>query len=186
MSEKVPESCACSVVDTCSLSETDKAWMAGFVDGEGCITISKQVRKNRPTPAYRVFITISNTDYAVLEFFKLHYGGSIYNVHERRKDKRNIKWSDTYDWYCPISSSKRFLRDILPYLRLKRKQAELCLEFLETRKNTKQARRINGTLAGSEGLTVEELNKRESYRLAVRALNSKGQYARIMRGYSYE
>jgi len=156
------------------LSETDKAWMAGFVDGEGCITISKQVRKNRPSPAYRVSITIANSDRRVLDFFLVNYGGAIYHVHERRRDKHSVKWADAFDWHCPISSSEQFLLDILPYLRIKYQQATYCLEFLRTRVNTKQSRRANGTFAGSEGLTAAELEKREFFHTVVRQLNSKG------------
>ena len=30
-------------------NELQIAWMGGFVDGEGCLTIAKQIRKNRPS-----------------------------------------------------------------------------------------------------------------------------------------
>ncbi len=71
------------------ISEIDKARMAGFIGGEGCITISCQVRKNRPNPSHRVFINASNTNISPLEFFVKNYGGKLYSVHERRKDKNN-------------------------------------------------------------------------------------------------
>ena len=161
-------------------TETDKAWMAGFVDGEGCITISKQIRKTRPSPSYRVMVTISNTYKPVLEYFTQVYGGNIYHIHERRKDKQNVKWADAYDWYCPIGSAARFLNDILPYLRIKQKQAKICLDFLANKTNTQRSIRGESLLSGSEGLTQEELDRREEWRIAVQQLNSKGKRSRSL------
>lgn len=162
------------------LSETDKAWMAGFVDGEGCITIARQSRIARPSDSIRVQITLSNTNRDVLGSFSEAYGGNVYNVHERRKDKNNVKWADAWDWHCPMFSNSQILTDLLPYLRLKHRQAELCLEYLATRTNTKLVRHVNGRIAGSTPLTDEEIDKREEYRIAVQSLNTKGRRARAL------
>ena len=161
--------------------ETDRAWMAGFIDGEGCLTIARQMRKGRPSPAYRVFITVSNTNRPCLEFFKTLYGGEIYNIHDRRKDKRGTNWAEAYDWYCPVSSSERLLCDLLPYLRLKQEQAKILLEFIRSKKGF--ARKTNaGRNTGSAPLTDEEINHREKLRVAVQLLNSKGTRARLQKG----
>ena len=157
------------------------AWMAGFIDGDGYITISGQVRKNRPTRSYRVYVGVSNTKREALELFVQYYGGAIYHVHESRKGIDEKNWADAYNWYCPISSSKRLLEDVLPYLKIKTRQAALCLEFLRERKNTKQWRRANGQIGGSIGLDAEELRKREAYRVAIQSLNAKGKLGRAAR-----
>lgn len=151
------------------LTDTEKAWAAGFVDGEGCITISKQIRKNRPTPAYRVFVTISNTKKNSLELFKEEYGGEIYDYKEQRKDRYGVKWANAYHWYCPITSSERFLTEILPYLRLKNEQANLALAFIQTRTNYTNRQ-----------VPEEELALRENFRQQIHQLNSKGVDARKM------
>lgn len=160
------------------LTETEKAWMAGFMDGEGCFTIGKQIRKNRPSPSYRVYITVANTDKTSLESFVKEYGGKIYNIHERRKDKKGVNWSDAHDWYCPISSSKRLLLDLLPFLRLKRQQSEIILQFLQ--KKHKFKRRSLGQGHGSSPLSPNEIACYENFRLQVHALNHKGIYARSL------
>lgn len=160
-----------------TMQETDKAWMAGFVDGEGCLTIVRQVRKGRPSPTYRASITISNTCRDALTPFVDVYGGTIYDLHERRKDKRNLAWANAYDWYCPVSSSGRFLTDILPYLRLKRRQAEIILEFIRT-KDGFSRKFWPGQGGGSAPLSEEEIGHRERLRQSVQLLNSKGQRAR--------
>jgi hypothetical protein len=161
-----------------ALCETDKAWMAGFIDGEGCLTISRQVRPARPSPAYRVFLTVSNTNRAPLEFFQSVYGGGIYHVHERRKDKGGKNWADAFDWYCPVYSLRVLIADVGPYLRVKHKQAELILEFLLTKKAFARGERQAGKRGGSAALLPAEIEHREGLRLKIQALNSKGRYAR--------
>jgi hypothetical protein len=157
------------------LTETEKAWLAGFVDGEGSITISKQIRKNRPSPAYRALIEVANTNKAPLEFIMKEYGGKIYHAHEKRRRKNGKKWSDAFTWYCPISVSERLLTDIFPYLRVKSKQAEIVLEFIRHIKtlNREPIRDKFGRIAGSKHLTKEELDYRESLYSKVRSLNQK-------------
>ena len=72
--------------------------MAGFVDGEGLVTITKQVRKDRPSPAYRAYVSASNTDRDVLGIFLAYYGAKIYQMHEKRRDQMGNKWSDAFAW----------------------------------------------------------------------------------------
>lgn len=161
------------------LSETDKAWMAGFLDGDGSIYIGRQVRKNRPSPAYRVYVLVSNTNREVIEFFRDAYGGRLYNVHERRKDKRGKKWADAWDWNCPQAQAHKILEDVLPYLKLKRPRAEVCLEFLRNKKAFARKRR-EGQQGGSAPLSEDEIAFRERLYWQSRELNSKGVYARSL------
>ena len=157
-------------------TKTKRGWMAGFMDGEGLITIGKQIRRNRPSPAFRAYAGACNTNRRVLEIFPEYYGGKIYRVNEKRTDEMGGKWADQYQWYCPISSTKRFLLDILPYLRLKKKQAILVLEFIQNKKAFARGKRMGR--GGSSPLTQEEIDFRERLRRRVRLLNKKGKYAR--------
>ena len=156
------------------LTEIEKAWMAGFVDGEGSLTIIKQVRKDRPSSAYRAYATISNTNAGVLKIFCKEYGGRIYSYRDVRE--WDAKWKDSYYWICPIVTTRKFLSDILPHLKLKRKQAELLLEFI----NKKHAfrRKERKGQHGSAPLSEEEISFREKLRLKVRSLNTKSVYSR--------
>ena len=158
------------------ISETDKAWMAGFLDGEGYISIVKQVRKYRPSPAYRPYVMVSNTHREALTPFLEEYGGAVYKTYEKRVDKSGLKWSDAYHWYCPVSSTKRLLLDTLRYFKLKRRQAELVLEFIEKRRTF--ARRNRNGKFGSAPFAKEEIEFRERLVVQVKALNSKGYFAR--------
>ena len=150
------------------------------MDGEGHITIVKQVRLNRPSPAFRAYVGASNTNLQVLAVFVKFYEGKIYQAHERRRDLMGNKWADAYSWHCPISLTKRFLTDILPHLRLKTRQAEIVLEFIEKKRAFARGKRKGR--GGSSPLTPAEIEFRERLRREVRILNTKGKFARANGG----
>lgn len=151
--------------------------MAGFVDGEGYLGIVKQVRRNRPSPAYRACITICNTRSEALKPFEEEYGGKLYRTSETRRDWDNVKWSDAFIWYCPVASSERLLTDLLRHLRLKKKQARLMLRFIHNKRAfDRQGKRVGRR--GSLPLSPREIMFRERLRLQIRLLNRKGVLSR--------
>lgn len=56
--------------DIISVPLTELAWQAGMVDGEGTVTIERQIRKDRPSPAFRPMINITNTNRNLVTPFK--------------------------------------------------------------------------------------------------------------------
>ena len=111
------------------LTETESAYIAGFIDGEGCIGLSdrgKEARKERDL-VYIMKISISNTNRDVLEWIRLRIGhGSIYVSKKTKGHKQSYQWTmvgrrcvDLLEW-------------IYPYLKVKRLQAEVLFEFAET------------------------------------------------------
>ncbi len=159
-------------------TDVEKAWMAGFMDGEGCITILRQRRPSRPSPAYRSFVTVTNTMCPALEPFVRFYGGYIRNVIENRTDKRKVKWADAYTWYCPVGSVVRLLTHLRPYLLVKGGQAVAVLEFQQMKRAFERTF-WPGQGGGSAPLSAEEIAYREGLRIRVQLLNSKGQRARL-------
>ncbi len=152
------------------VTKEDAAWQAGFIDGEGCLTIAKQIRKGRPSPAYRASVTVCNTNQKLLQPF-LKWGGNIYHMREKRN-----RWADAYTWHCADKSISAFLGCILPYLKGKRMQAKIILEFIENKKGFR--RHSLGQGKGSAPLGAEEIKYREKLWLKIKSLNSKGVYAR--------
>ena len=101
------------------------AYIAGFVDGEGCIGIHQWKKGSFINRSIRVILT--NTDPSVLRWIQDVYGGSLRCTNPVKN--WNIRWE-----LC-LSSRKAsaFLVDIQPYLRMKNKQAEMCLLFQSRR-----------------------------------------------------
>lgn len=97
------------------------AWCAGFIDGEGCIGIHRNGR-NPPTATLRVSVT-SEEAVSRLQYV---FGGII------RSYKRPAPRIRYWRWYVGRRSDlSRVLTAILPFLTVKRKEAELALRYLD-------------------------------------------------------
>jgi hypothetical protein len=94
-------------------------YLAGFFDGEGCINISR----GNGTSYYLLQVQVSNTRREVLDAFQDRFGGSIV------KQLRNGNHKDIYIWKVEAAKAESFLIEMSSRLVLKRKQAELALEF---------------------------------------------------------
>jgi len=101
----------------------DKAWLAGFIDGEGCIEIYS--RKYIPSNSiyYIVRINISNTKKKAIEFIKKSYKKSCCSYIQYPISK-NAKICYIAQFTC--EHVIKVLNDVYPYLKLKREQARLC------------------------------------------------------------
>ena len=152
-----------------------------MVDGEGCLTIARQLRPGRPSPAFRVSVTVTNTDFGLLRPFKAAWGGSIYDRPDGRKEK---DWASSGTWHCPDWQLKPFLEAMLPFLRGKQKQARLLLDFIAHKKSFKRYKGSTEGEArgGSAPLGLKEIAYRERVWNAVRLLNSKGRFSRKTKG----
>lgn len=99
-------------------SDIQLAYIAGFVDGEGCVQISKNGSLS---------LSIINTAHQTLTFIKRVLGcGSV----APRKQKVN---KPQYVFRVYGTSAAEVLTALLPYLIEKRPQAELALEFFKRR-----------------------------------------------------
>lgn len=110
------------------MKESDIAYAAGFFDGEGCISISKNGA---------VDVRITNTAKNVLVRLQTLFGGSITN----RTQKVN-KTQYAYSLYG--EEAIKFITILKPYLIDKKPQADTILEYFNLR-NEIQAVRIPGS-----------------------------------------
>jgi hypothetical protein len=114
-------------------------WLAGFVDGEGSIGISRR-DIGKKYPNYKVFFCITNTNKEILEKIK-EFAGNIGYIQQHIKKKNPLLESnksrfgkkETYDFSLSKKQAKEFLKLIYPYLQVKKRQAELVINFPEQR-----------------------------------------------------
>ena len=113
------------------VTELDKAWLAGIIDGEGSIFVMKQKRKDRERDTnYILRVSVQSTDpFMAHECRNLAGGPVIYEQHEKRPNMSN-----TLKWELNGRKAANFLESILPYMRVKHAQAKLALEFQRTTK----------------------------------------------------
>lgn len=98
---------------------TDLIWAAGFFDGEGCVSVVLQKRGD-----FMVRLFVGNTNVQALFAFKEMFGGTIYE-----RPAKSIRHKTAYQWQVVSGQAFRALEQLLPYLRVKREQAELALQF---------------------------------------------------------
>ncbi len=122
--------------------------MAGFFDGEGSINIVVRQRKHF-SPEHTLNIAIGQKDGATLDWIKDNFGGRIYVV----------KRDGSFFWAASNIMAYSIIKMILPYLKYKKPQAEIAIEFYEG-KLKKNNRKI----------THKEIERRESIRKKLKLL----------------
>lgn len=92
----------------------DMAYLAGFLDGEGCIS----AHFNGGSPY--AFVRITNTDRSSLEWIEKTFCGWI---QEKSMNNCPPNWKISYVWNCDAKSLIPLLKMLVPHLKLKRPQA---------------------------------------------------------------
>lgn len=106
-------------------SAEELAYAAGIIDGEGSIVIGRCLTR-RKTPIYSFVVEVAMADREAVDWFHKSFGGGLYEFSkpERRK---------SYRWQVGTNNAKKFLMAIIPYLKVKQKQAELAIKFQNQR-----------------------------------------------------
>jgi hypothetical protein len=102
-------------------NENNRAWLAGIIEGEGCIHIHKRTG-GRKNPTYGVFLSIHNTNINMIERIK-QLTGLKDNVQTTNKDRGFT----LYRWNAMSNNGKNILREVYPYLVTKRDQARCAI-----------------------------------------------------------
>lgn len=98
------------------LLDNPAAYAAGLIDGEGCIRIIKY-----SNITYKVTVEIKMCDIEGVRYLHDFFGGKL----SLRKVK-NLKHSDVYSWMLHGRKACTFLKRIMPYLHVKRRNAEIA------------------------------------------------------------
>lgn len=109
------------------MTPLDRAWAAGFFDGEGCIHIARQTYgKTGRRPTYRLRLDISQNNISVLQEFEWAVGvaGRHYTLKRTKKQNRSCH-SLAYDGVAAFEVLER----LIDMLRRKKCEAELAAEF---------------------------------------------------------
>lgn len=137
-------------------TETELAYIAGIVDGEGYIGFNK--RKNG-TLSLR--ITVTNTNLEILEWLESRFGGS---VQKHMQPQGNRK--ESYIWTVAALLACDFLKHIRKYMRIKARQADLAIIFSAIR-----AERGN---VGKELLSEDDYAREAFIHQQITILNKRG------------
>lgn len=122
-------------------TQTQLAYLAGILDGEGSIYIQSRNRNNSIN--YFPRFQIVNTNKELLDWVKEIFGGIVY---EKPRKHLNPNWRMQYEWFSTREQIDQILPLIIPFLIIKKKHAEVMLEFRKTflnKKSFKISKEIN-------------------------------------------
>jgi len=135
---------------------TDLAYLAGLLDGEGCITIR---RRFGGCNSYSGRFLISMTALDLLSSLRDQFGIGTITKASRKLDGHK----QMYRWSVFSQQAASLLKEVLPYLHLKRKHAELVISLADAK----------GTIG--KHLTKEQINKETILFQTIFKLNKRGE-----------
>lgn len=112
------------------ITETDKAWLAGFWDGEGSITIFTHTEKNGREKICPTINVTNTNEYVIAHVIELlDKLGTSFSV--AQKHNNTDKWKDAYTVGTRnMQYIKIVLEAIQPYLVCKKAQCSLVLRYV--------------------------------------------------------
>ncbi len=152
-----------------SLAEAEKAWLAGVIDGEGSIFLSKVMnRKTRRGFFYLPTITVSNTNRDFLVRVAQIIGEGTVCLAKRGGDRERPRWM----YMASSGVIRAIVPQIMPYLIVKKERASLMLQFLEF---------LDGNpIYGKGPVSPEYYERLDAMYHAIKKLNQKGKGAGIL------
>lgn len=139
------------------------SYLAGIIDGEGTIRIGATKPSTKHPNwniVYYASIGLGMSDKRVIELFAKKFGAKL-----RKECVPNRKI--IYRWgTCGNKAVPKILKKLLPYLIVKKKQAELVIKFCEERKTTGFRR--------NKKLPISELRRRQELYFKIKKLNAVG------------
>jgi len=133
------------------------AYAAGVVDSDGSIgirldTYAMRVRRVDAGPVYKERVTVRQIEPQAVELFHHAFGGSRFMTVPRKKNAQPL-----HSWQIVDRMAATFLGAIAPYLRIKRRQAELCVELRRLKDESRRARFAYGRGHRGSGRRPDDL-----------------------------
>lgn len=108
-------------------TETDYAWAAGIIDGEGCIFIARKFstrKSGTKTTNYCIGIKVTMGHEPTVTRLREMFGqGSSHTVQQ-------VGWNPAYTWLAQAKICKAVLDCVEPYIYTKKDEVAVAKEFL--------------------------------------------------------
>lgn len=141
------------------LTEGQKGYLAGLIDGEGWVGIQRNTSKKSGNYNYVAKIIIGNTNKKIIAV-KEEIGHGY--IHLRKS--KNPKHKNVFIWVLSSNAIRAILPLVLPYLRIKSNQAELLMSYLSlaTQANLPEKKKEYLCAVDAIYLKLRQLNKKGS------------------------
>lgn len=160
--------------DARAIPLADAAYCAGVIDSDGTIGVKRstyavRVTKDSGQPTYSERVAVRQVDRQAVDLLRSLFGGALYVT------KPSGRGKPLWSWAATDRRAVACLRAILPYLRIKKAQAENCLLLRDVKEQSKRARVAPGRgHAGSAVRPAELSETMEQHYLRAKALNVVG------------
>ena len=146
-------------------SVAEAAYLAGFIDGEGSIAITASKLMNGvKNGGLALIMKITNTNKSVLEDIASLWGGRLALSYATTGAK------PVFALYWGAKDAGTILGEIKPYLKIKKEQCDIALQFQSTLKGYSR----NCGKGNFERLSAEEVQLRHGLRARLQRLNKRG------------
>ena len=156
------------------MNKMSSQYIAGFLDGEGNISILRRNQYNNRT-SYGLHVGFTNRNRLVLRTIQMMYGGSIF-----KKKRQSKKHAQAFELRVSNKPTLKILiKRIFPYLICKKRQADLALRFLALPNVRREVIKIRGKSWPLFRGNQRDKNIREKFKQRLQFLNRRGSdYAR--------
>ncbi len=120
------------------MSEKTKfAYLAGIIDGEGCLSIGAGRRQKWGVINYNSIVSVANTDIRLIKWLHRNFGGRFFDGKQQRpNNKKHYIWR-----LLKRKDIEVLLLAVLPYLIVKREQAIVLLDLVRLPSTENPAKR---------------------------------------------
>lgn len=122
--------------------DTEIAYLAGIIDGEGSIYIQRRITKAGYISYFPRFQVV-NTNQKVMEWIENTFGGNLY---KKPRTKHNTKWRLCFEWFTTVEIMDQLLPLIIPYLIIKKEHALVMMQFRSTFNKRNGSRGVNSSV----------------------------------------
>jgi hypothetical protein len=127
-------------------SQIDLAYAAGIIDGEGCITICREINRLHHY-CYRPVVTVAMSQPEAVELLHSMFGGWKFIDDKRNRTTDNLNRKPLLVWRVCGDDTHDVLACLVPYLRVKKDQGLTVMAYVLERRmaNATKAKRKKGT-----------------------------------------
>ncbi len=135
-------------MDIVRADELSIEYLAGLMDGEGCFRIASQNRSHGPLFYCSVTIRMRDDKTYLLRTIGKKFDGSLFSENRSKSGSINRNPNFAVEWRGP--DAERICRQLLPYLIIKRDEAQVLIQFEELR-ITSHEHKVNRNKGGGRG-----------------------------------
>ena len=120
------------------ITVADWAYAAAMMDGEGSFSITHGTGKSKagkPYPLFDMKVMVSNTSVQLMDWLVEKFGGmyfiTVKHISKKARANGQTKLKPCYRWIAnKYALQEWFIQGIYPYMIIKKRQADVALEFL--------------------------------------------------------